>query len=246
MSSSGCSNGSASCSSGNESTCGSARGSSGSECTCGSARGSSGSECTCGKKRAKTGQKWKSQVHFVYEPVHYFPFLGPRTREFEDHSLRKDMERFANADASENILEIWVYKCKLRDMWQLTDFYFNHQFLVIRSTNYWWSIEKDDARILINRSLFQGNVRDFVDTIDQQGGHFLMARRLPVTQLSYDKGKPGKTMKDLVNFLLYGKELSKSYDLVNDNCKDFAERIFNEFAEGKKHGKVFGSDCKVS
>lgn len=248
MSSSECSSGSASCSSGSESTCDSASCSSGSESTCGSARCSSGSECTCGKKGAKTGQKWGSQVHFVYEPVSWCSPFGRHTCEFEVHSLKKEMELFAKADGSEKILEIWVYKCKLRNMWQLTDFYFNHQFVVIKSTKLWWSIEKDDRRIVINRSTFERNVRDFVDAIDQRGKHFPMARRLPVTELSHDQGKPGKTMEDVVNFLYYGNELFKSYDLVNDNCKDFAERIFNEFAKGKKHGKVVGSDsnCAVS
>ena len=246
MSSSECSSGSASCSSGSESTCGSASCSSGSESTCGSASCSSGSECTCGKKGAKTGQKWENRVHFVYEPVYWNSPSGFHRCEFEDHSLQKDMELFAEAGGSEKILEIWVYKCKLRNMWQLTDFFFNHQFVVIKSTNFWWSIEKDDKRIAINRSTFERNVRDFVDTIDKHGDHFLMARRLPVTQLSYDECKPDKTMADVVNFLYYGNELLKAYDVAKDNCKDFAERIFNEFAEGKKHGKVVGSDCAVS
>ena len=234
MSSSECSSDSASCSSGSESTCGSAR--------C-----SSGSECTCGKKRAKTGQKWKNQVHFVYDPlIYYTPWFKPCTLEFDNNdSLKKDLRRDWS-DRSQQILEIWVYKCKLRDMWQVTDFYLNHQFVVIKSTNFWWSIEKDDKRILINRSKYERNVRDFVDAIDQKGYHFPMVRRLPVTQLSHDKCQPGKTMEDLVNFLYYGNELLKAYDVAKDNCKDFAERIFNEFAEGKKHGKVVGSDCAVS
>ena len=223
MSSSECSSGSASCSSG-------------------SASCSSGRECTCGKKGAKTGQKWENQVRFVYEQVHWYSPSERHTCEFEDHSLLKDMERFAEADGKEKILEIWVYKCKLRNMWQLTNFFFNHQFVVIKSTNFWWSIEKDDKRIVIYRSAFERNVRYFVDTIDQHGDHSLTERRLPVTQLSYDECKPDKTMADVVNFLYYGNELLKPYDWVNDNCKDFAERIFNEFAKEKKHGKVLGSD----
>ena len=236
MSSSRCSSGSASCSSGSESTCGSAR--------C-----SSGSECTCGKKGAKTGQTWKNQVHFVYDPlIYYTPWFKPCTLEFDNNdSLKKDLRRDWS-DRSQQILEIWVYKCKLRDMWQVTDFYLNHQFIVIKSTNLWWSIEKDNSRIVIYRSMFEGNVRDFVDAIDQHGDHCAIQRRLPVTELSHDKGKPGKTIEDLVDFLQKGNELHKSYDLLKDNCKDFAKRIFDEFAVGKKHGKVVGRDsyCAVS
>ena len=246
MSSSECSSGSASCSSGSQSTCGSSRCSSGSQSTCGSSRCSSGSECSCGKKEAKSGQNWKSQVHFVYDPLVWGSQFKPRTLEFDNGSLTKTV-RTIWTKSSQQILEIWVYKCYLRNMPQVTNIFLNHQFVVIKSTNYWWSIEKDDRRIIIYRSQVQGNVLNFVDAIDQHGEHLTIQRRLPVTELSHDKGRPGKTMQDLVDFLNNENELYKPYKLLDDNCQDFAKRIFDEFAVGKKHGKVVGSDgCAVS
>lgn len=54
-------------------------------------------------------------------------------------------------DYSANILNIWVFKNPLSD-WQRTQLFLNHQFVVIETTNWWWSIEKNSEVILIQRS----------------------------------------------------------------------------------------------
>ena len=40
-------------------------------------------------------------------------------------------------------------------------------------------------------------------------------------------------MKDLIDYLYQKDELHKPYNLASDNCKDFAKRIFDEFAKSK-------------
>lgn len=60
-------------------------------------------------------------------------------------------------------------------------------------------------------------------------------RKVVVTQMSYDRGR--KTIKDLIDFLYDEDELNINYDLLVNNCKDFAKRIFDEFAETKRHYK---------
>ena len=183
-----------------------------------------------GKKGMKTGQTWKRQVNLVY----------PSDRKYyaiDDHTLKSEMKELI--DETEKILQIWVHKCKLRALWwQITQLLFNHQFVVLETTKWWWSIEKDDARILIQRSKKLEDVRDFVDTI-KDGKHFMRDRRTPVCQLSYDKGR--KSMKDLIDFLYNTDELNLKYHFLDDNCKDFAKRIFDEFAETKVHDIVFGA-----
>ena len=62
--------------------------------------------------------------------------------------------------------------------------------------------------------------------------------------MSYDRGR--KTIKDLIDFLYDEDELNINYDLLVNNCKDFAKRIFDEFAETKRHYKIRGSNCVVS
>ena len=60
-----------------------------------------------------------------------------------------------------------------------------------------------------------------------------------MVQLSYAKGR--KSMKEFVESLYYKDELNKRYDWIEDNCQDFAKRIFDEFSEKKYHNKVTGS-----
>ena len=56
--------------------------------------------------------------------------------------------------------------------------------------------------------------------------------------MSYDAGR--KSMKDLIEFLYHKDELNKAYHWIDDNCKDFAKRVFDEFAANKFHGTVLG------
>ena len=66
------------------------------------------------------------------------------------------------SDANEMILQSLVYKCPLSS-WQLTpQLFFNHQFVVFETQNWWWSIEKDEARFLIQRSENLSNLTNFL------------------------------------------------------------------------------------
>ena len=189
------------------------------------------SDSSASGKKGKKGQNWESQVNLVC----------PSDRKYyaiDDRTLKSDMSELI--DETEKILKIWVYKCKLTALWwQVTLLFLNHQFVVLETTKWWWSIEKDDARILIQKSKQLKDVRDSVDTIED-GQHFIKERRTPVCELSYDKGR--KSMKDLIDFLYNTDELNNKYDLLNNNCKHFAKRIFDEFAETKFHDTVFGTD----
>lgn len=87
------------------------------------------------------------------------------------NTLKPEMSELI--DETEKILQIWVHKCKLRALWwQITQLLINHQFVVLETTKWWRSIEKDDARILIQRSKQPEDVRDFVGTI-KDGQHFM-------------------------------------------------------------------------
>ena len=175
------------------------------------------------KMRGKHGQNWTNQVN-LFDPSSSMLFI------IEDNSLREVMSQLT--DTSEEILQIWIYKCPL-SKWQLTKLLFNHQFVVFETKSWWWSIEKDDKRIFIQRNKYLSSVRDFVNG---------ERRKDFVTAMSDDEGH--KTIKDLIRFLYYTDELHIKYDLVENNCQDFAKRIFDAFAKGKFHDKIFGS-CVV-
>ena len=169
------------------------------------------------KIRGKHGQNWTNQVN-LFDPSSSVLFI------IEDNSLREVMSKLV--DTSEKILKIWIYKCPLSE-WQLTNLLLNHQFVMIETKSWWWSIEKDDKKIFIQRDKCDHAVRDFVKG---------EPRKDCVTQMSSDQGR--KTIKDLIRFLYETDELNIKYDLLENNCQDFATRIFDEFAKTKCHDKI--------
>ena len=133
-------------------------------------------------------------------------------------------------DFSENILNIWV--CD----WQRTQLFLNHQFVVIKTMNWWWSIEKNSEVILIQRSKHfkgYGGVLDYANN---------NKRKTPLLRVSSDVGQ--KTMKDLIEFLHEEDELNKAYFWNVNNCKHFAKKIYDEFAKRTLHDITLGCDLR--
>ena len=112
--------------------------------------------------------------------------LGGSEVSFYDDDLRRLMP-FQNF-THENIRNIEVYKCPLNDFQpiQLLD---NHQFVIL-GTDYWWySIEKNDHCIYMQRRKCIDDVRCYIRN---------RCRRTPIKGISRDICKPGKTMGDLI------------------------------------------------
>ncbi|XP_078348572.1 uncharacterized protein LOC144633603 [Oculina patagonica] len=172
--------------------------------------------------KRKKGGDWDNEVVFDPEADEE----TGSTHTIKDDSLMDEMSDLI--DASEMILQIWVYKKPLSG-WQLTQAFLNHQFVVLETNSWWWSIEKDGQKILIQRSRKLTKVRDYVEQ---------KPRITPIVEMSYDKGR--KSMKDLIEFLYRKDELNKTYHWIDDNCKAFAKRVFDEFAEKKYHGTLMG------
>jgi len=108
-----------------------------------------------------------------------------------------------------------------------------HQFVVFVTDNWYWSIEKNDKHILIQRSEGLPCVRDFRYEKAER-----IKRNTPVVQLRFDYGR--KSMKELIEFLYRENELNNKYHWIADNCQDFAKRVFDEFAEKSFYRKVMG------
>ena len=136
-------------------------------------------------------------------------------------------------DIWENILTIGVYKCPLKE-WQLVQVLDCHQFVVIQTTNWWYSIEKNDKFIYIQRAKNLTNVQCYISG-DQ--------RKTDILQISVDCGKG--TMRDLIGFLYTNNELNIGYDILFCNCQAFAKRIFDKFAASNEHGRVLGCSPPV-
>lgn len=142
---------------------------------------------------------------------------GPGTYHYFHGSLRQKMSLHIGIDDSEKLKEMRLYKVPLVE-WQLTQVVFNHQFVVIDSSSWWWSIERDSEKILLQRSKFPYVVRNY-----NEG--FL--RKFPVVEIK--RGDCKGTMKNLIEFLHCKGELKTEYDLVLNNCKIFANNVFDRF-----------------
>ena len=136
----------------------------------------------------------------------------------------------------EYIRGITVHKCPLNDYQLpvpellLLDAC-NHQFVILQTDNWWYSIEKNDHCIYMQRS-------EYIDDVLCYNGN--ICRRTPILGISYDCCQPEKTMDDLIQFLHDKNELNKRYNPILSNCQAFAKRIFDEFAKPKKHEIISG------
>ena len=142
---------------------------------------------------------------------------GPGTYHYFHDSLRQKMSLHKGIDDSEKLKEMRLYKVPLVE-WQLTQVVFHHQFVVIGSSSWWWSIERDSEKILLQRSKFPYVVRNY-----NEG--FL--GKFPVVEIK--RGDCKGTMKNLIEFLHCKGELKTEYDLVLNNCKIFANNVFDRF-----------------
>ena len=155
------------------------------------------------------GGKWTSQLRTYF-------YTENGKIEVNRYSLQKCVEDLHRITNSEEIQYIGSYQCPLVEniKGHLIAY---HQFLVIETTNWYWSIGKDSEKILLQRSKAKDCVEKF-----KEG----QARYTPVTMIDENEGKG--SMRDLMKFICEN-ELDKTYYLLGDNCQRFAERLFNQF-----------------
>ena len=159
---------------------------------------------TSGSSAEKSGEAWKYLVYFVPNADEI-----PRSEYHINYqSLIRDMSELI--DGSEEIVRVLLYKNPLTD-WQLTQFLFNHQFVVLETKSWWWSIEKDDEGIVVQRAKHVENVKNW----HRQG-----PRIQPVAVVTDDQGGE-KTMQDFINFLAVNQEQFLTYNWLTEvHCLD--------------------------
>ena len=170
------------------------------------------------------GGYWQSQVALDLNADK--PFEACNLKRINDPSLISLMQQLI--DTSENIISVGVYKCPLKEG-QLVQLLDCHQFVVLETPNWWYSIEKNDEFIYIQRAKELASVRCYLRN-DR--------RYTPIKLISVDNGR--ETMMEFIKFLYKNDELNKRYDSVTSNCHAFAKRIFDKFAARKFHDIVWG------
>ena len=115
---------------------------------------------------------------------------------------------------NEDIEQVWTYKVSLT-RYQLTNFLFYHMFIVFKTKNWYWSVEKHADKVTIQRNESMSEVRDY----------YRGERRIGTPQeINWAFGsKKAKHIIDQVN-------LFDSYDPITSNCQQFASRLYNAIA----------------
>ena len=135
-------------------------------------------------------------------------------------------------DSNESIQKIWIY-CNplIKEHWTLSWFFYHfwgyHAFVVLKTNDWYWSIEKYNEGLTIQRCQSIEFVKNYIKQTERPYNWFC-----PIAQLKYNEGR--YTMGDLVDWLYINNELKKDYDAGSENCKHFAKRIFDKFAKSQK------------
>ena len=180
------------------------------------------------------GGFWQSQVAFDPNAEQAFDVNNLR---FINHDCLIN-EMASLIDTSENILSIAVYKCPLEE-WQLFQLLDCHQFVVLETANWWYSIEKNSEFIYIQRTSKANSIEFVRCKIKNQ------RRNADILKISCANGRG--SMGDLITFLCNNCELNKIYDSASSNCHEFAKTVFDKFnASGKSHEIILGCSPTVT
>lgn len=174
------------------------------------------------------GEAWTNKITFyphVSYPLHQGgpPDLGrPHRIEHDKVPTRfRELLRGEDYDMDEEIFRIYVYKQDLLPV-QLTQGLAYHAFVAIKGNKYWWTSEKNQKDITIQRSACSTTI-DWCCGIKRKNANI-------DKEVDHRHAFQKDTMKDVVMWIHRHHELDKPYNVRNSNCQDFAERMFKYFA----------------
>ena len=164
-------------------------------------------------KKGIDGSNWKFEVYFD-------PEADARTGHsyrISDGELITQLSRLV--DAREKKKEVTAYKVPLSNL-QLTQFLLYHML----TENCWWSIEKNDEGITIQRSKSLRAVRE---------RYRQRNRNFDIKCMKKDAGS--SSVKGLIDWLWANAELEDEYHLLESNCQHFGKKVFNFVAKNIKN-----------
>jgi hypothetical protein len=138
-------------------------------------------------------------------------------------------------DTSEEIEQIWYYTHPLTK-WQLykgavepdgvienLQGNLHHAYIVFGTKNWWWSVEKNDACVAIQRSKKFEFVRDKYYRGHRQTSWFTW-----FTGIGYKKKKTGqsRTVKQLLEHIVARDYVNQEYHFLTENCQNLADKIY--------------------
>jgi hypothetical protein len=108
----------------------------------------------------------------------------------------------------------------LENLWGIA----HHAYIVFKTQSWWWSIEKNEAGITIQRSKQIEFVRDKYRRMKRPESF--------TTGIGCEKSKEihNRTVKQLVEFIQRKRFVDEVYDVFFlKNCQNFADKIYGDF-----------------
>jgi hypothetical protein len=96
----------------------------------------------------------------------------------------------------------------------------HHAYIVFETKSWWWSIEKNDAGIIIQRSKQIEFVRDMHVRVRRKENR--------ATGIGCEKSKTAtnKTVKQLIEHIHEKGYVNEMYHALEKNCQEFADKIY--------------------
>lgn len=163
-------------------------------------------------KQAKGG-KWTGMLIFMD-----LSRQSPNMMTLKDGQI-KDYAITTLDTSNEKIEMTWIYKNNLGSSFIPKWFGFWHEFTVVKSTNYFWSFEKNMDCILVQRAKMETEVKDSILQHDRTGW-VEPEGRPPV------KGSDGKTVFDIFQWIYDVDYVNKGYHILRSNCHYFASLLY--------------------
>ncbi|XP_031557701.1 uncharacterized protein LOC116294279 isoform X2 [Actinia tenebrosa] len=169
-------------------------------------------------------KNWRKRLEDDQGYIHYgisipnYPTSRSSSWTGSGNSIDRDDNMITHEFSNEKVLTIRLYKCKLWE-WQITQFYLNHQFVVLETENWWWAIEKDGEGIVLQRS----------KRLEDVEGHRTdgTPRPEPLMQMHFhDVREKDLTMTRILDYVAFTK-LHLPYHFLFANCKRFAAELYN-------------------
>jgi hypothetical protein len=155
--------------------------------------------------------------------------LNGKERSMTNEELIEELEKLVKT--SETIEEVFYYTNPLNG-WQLfkgavkptgLDTLWgsmHHAYIVFKTQSWWWSIEKNDAGITIQRSKKIEFVTDMYVRVRRQESY--------TTGIGCEKKKTAtnKTVKQLLKHIHEKGYVNEMYHALEKNCQEFADKIY--------------------
>ena len=183
---------------------------------------------TSNKKDGADGSKWTSKLYFDRDCDNPNCAMS----ELTESALVQILNELVS---DEKILQVQMWKHPLNP-YQLSDLIVYHCFLVLETNEWWWSIEKNTEELTMQRCKNHEKVIKHYRRRPRTAGWKWLTdiRKMKSTKLPDADSK----LSSFFDTLYKNNELRITYHRYNDNCKDFAQRLYNYFEKEQQEGRM--------